>query len=169
MGVMDLSYILKEGSRRKMVPEDYLRHLTMAKFPEDKAKFLQSLILKMRKKQEATLYKKIVGYPGFRELRWRLDVTWATSALKRVLRPSLLLCWTLEDGRIYNMECSIEKFSELRYNVALLLREMQTQHRNFNTKMQQSQKDKILALGKLMKLKKMNCLATGEKERKKNA
>ena len=66
-----------------------------------------------------------VSYPNFQSLQWRLDVTISNSNLKRVLKPSLVLQFILNDGRIKYMECSIDKFHELRFNVSRVLREMQ--------------------------------------------
>eukprot|EP01084_Bolivina_argentea_P003592 6752_1 len=72
-----------------------------------------------------------VSYPHFQNLRWRLDVTISNSNLKRVLKPSLVLSITLSDGRIKYMECSIDKFHELRFNVSRVLREMQVLQQRF--------------------------------------
>lgn len=66
-----------------------------------------------------------VSYPNFQSLQWRLDVTISNSNLKRVLKPSLVLQFILNDGRIKYMECTIDKFHELRFNVSRVLREMQ--------------------------------------------
>ena len=72
-----------------------------------------------------------VSYPHFQNLRWRLDVTISNSNLKRVLKPSLVLSITLSDGRIKYMECTVEKFHELRFNASRVLREMQVLQQRF--------------------------------------
>merc|ERR1711933_529358 len=72
-----------------------------------------------------------VSYPHFQSLRWRLDVTISNSNLKRVLKPSLVLAITLSDGRIKYMECTVDKFHELRFNASRVLREMQVLQQRF--------------------------------------
>merc|ERR1719384_2824215 len=79
-----------------------------------------------------------VSYPHFENLRWRLDVTISNSNLKRVLKPSLVLSITLSDGRIKYMECSVDKFHELRFNVSRVLREMQVLEQRFINDEQQN-------------------------------
>lgn len=73
-----------------------------------------------------------VSYPHFQGLRWRVDVIISNSNVKRALKPSLVLQFTLDDGRIKHMECSVEKFSELRFNVSRVLREMQVLQQRMN-------------------------------------
>lgn len=59
-------------------------------------------------------------------LRWRLDVTISTSALHRVLRPALTMQATLSDGSAYAFHVSKQRFNELRYTAAKLLKDMQS-------------------------------------------
>jgi hypothetical protein len=44
--------------------------------------------------------KAELKYPSLDDLRWRVEVTISTSALSRVLKPSVLLEMTLSDGTI---------------------------------------------------------------------
>lgn len=62
--------------------------------------------------------------PRVAGLRWRVDVAISTSALTRSLRPSVLLQLTLTDGSARRFEVSAGRFQELRYSVALVLKEM---------------------------------------------
>eukprot|EP00117_Sycon_ciliatum_P003730 scpid100159/ scgid8396/ COMM domain-containing protein 5; Hypertension-related calcium-regulated gene protein len=65
-----------------------------------------------------------VRLPHLRSLRWRVDVSISTSALNRIMEPSILAEMTLSDGSVKTFEVPVSKFHELRYNVAYVLREM---------------------------------------------
>lgn len=58
-------------------------------------------------------------------LRWRIDVVISSGSLSRVMRPSILMQMILSDGRIHTFEVSQEQFNQIRYGVAMVLREMQ--------------------------------------------
>ncbi|XP_069468823.1 COMM domain-containing protein 5 isoform X2 [Ambystoma mexicanum] len=62
--------------------------------------------------------------PSVEDLRWRVDVAISTSSLARALQPSILMQLKLSDGTSCRFEVPVAKFQELRYNVALLLKEM---------------------------------------------
>ncbi|XP_007242402.3 COMM domain-containing protein 5 isoform X1 [Astyanax mexicanus] len=62
--------------------------------------------------------------PSLMEFRWRVDVAISTSSLARALQPSVLMQLKLSDGNIHRFEVPVSKFQELRYNVALILKEM---------------------------------------------
>uniref|UniRef100_A0A6Q2XB79 COMM domain-containing protein 5 n=1 Tax=Esox lucius TaxID=8010 RepID=A0A6Q2XB79_ESOLU len=62
--------------------------------------------------------------PSVEDLRWRVDVAISTSSLARALQPSILMQMKLSDGSAHRFEVSVSKFQELRYNVALILKEM---------------------------------------------
>ncbi|KPP66870.1 hypothetical protein Z043_114588 [Scleropages formosus] len=62
--------------------------------------------------------------PTVEDLRWRVDVAISTSSLVRALQPSILMQMKLSDGRTHQFEVPVSKFQELRYNVALILKEM---------------------------------------------
>ena len=63
-------------------------------------------------------------------MKWRVDVTVSTSAMARVLKPSVLMQITTTDGNAKLFELSVEKFHEVRYSVAKLLLEMDTTEKN---------------------------------------
>ncbi|KAL6064366.1 COMM domain-containing protein [Balamuthia mandrillaris] len=54
-------------------------------------------------------------FPTLKKFEWRVDVAISTSSLNRM---------TLSDGTIRTFELSQEKFHELRFDVARLLKEM---------------------------------------------
>ncbi|XP_072503910.1 COMM domain-containing protein 5 [Notamacropus eugenii] len=64
------------------------------------------------------------GRPTLEAFRWRVDVAISTSSLARSLQPSVLMQLKLSDGRAHRFEVPVAKFQELRYNVALILKEM---------------------------------------------
>ncbi|KAH3759570.1 glutamate receptor 3 [Pelomyxa schiedti] len=66
-----------------------------------------------------------VRYPALVDLKWRVDVTISTSSMSRSLAPYVLMEMTTSDGRIKTFEVPHDKFHELRYNVARVLKEMQ--------------------------------------------
>ncbi|XP_036613286.1 COMM domain-containing protein 5-like [Trichosurus vulpecula] len=62
--------------------------------------------------------------PTVQDFRWRVDVAISTSSLARSLQPSILMQLKLSDGQAHRFEVPVAKFQELRYNVALILKEM---------------------------------------------
>ncbi|XP_067312484.1 COMM domain-containing protein 5 [Pseudorasbora parva] len=58
------------------------------------------------------------------EFRWRVDVAISTSSLARALQPSILMQIKLSDGQTHRFQVPVVKFQELRYNVSLILKEM---------------------------------------------
>ncbi|XP_026135527.1 COMM domain-containing protein 5 [Carassius auratus] len=58
------------------------------------------------------------------DFKWRVDVAISTSSLSRALQPSILMQMKLSDGRLHRFEVPVVKFQELRYNVSLILKEM---------------------------------------------
>uniref|UniRef100_A0A665TMT1 COMM domain-containing protein 5 n=1 Tax=Echeneis naucrates TaxID=173247 RepID=A0A665TMT1_ECHNA len=62
--------------------------------------------------------------PTIEDFKWRVDVAISTSSLARALQPSVLMQIKLSDGSFHRFEVPVSKFQELRYNVALILKEM---------------------------------------------
>ncbi|NWV39426.1 COMD5 protein, partial [Grantiella picta] len=62
--------------------------------------------------------------PTIQDFKWRVDVAISTSSLARALQPSILMMMKLSDGTAHRFEVPVAKFQELRYNVALILKEM---------------------------------------------
>jgi hypothetical protein len=57
-------------------------------------------------------------------MSWRVDVSISTSSLIRTLEPSILIELNLSDGRIVLFETPLNVFHLLRFNIALVLKEM---------------------------------------------
>lgn len=58
-------------------------------------------------------------------MNWRVDVAISSNTMSRVLKPTILMKMQTSDGKIQTFEVSVEKFHEMRYNVAKVLKEMQ--------------------------------------------
>lgn len=63
--------------------------------------------------------------PSLEDLRWRLDVIISTSSLHRVLRPQLTMQCALSDGSTHAFHVSKQRFHELRYTAAKMLKDAQ--------------------------------------------
>ena len=66
-----------------------------------------------------------VSLPRFVAFKWRVDVTISNTFLQRALTPTVLGELLLSNGSSALFEMSIEKFHELRFNVAIVLRDME--------------------------------------------
>ncbi|KAM9835441.1 COMM domain-containing protein 5 [Syngnathus acus] len=73
---------------------------------------------------EAATSQRDPHLPTIEEFKWRVDVAISTSSLARALQPSVLMHLKLSDGSFHQFEVPPAKFQELRYNVALILKEM---------------------------------------------
>ncbi|XP_042732558.1 COMM domain-containing protein 5 isoform X3 [Lagopus leucura] len=73
---------------------------------------------------EGTALAQASRLPNVQDFKWRVDVAISTSSLARALQPSILMLMKLSDGTAHRFEVPVAKFQELRYNVALILKEM---------------------------------------------
>ena len=64
-------------------------------------------------------------FPRIAGVKWRVDVSISTSSLERVMKPSVMMEWTLSTGDVKTFEMNVEQFTKLRYDTARLLRTMQ--------------------------------------------
>lgn len=74
--------------------------------------------------------------PHLADFRWRVDVAISTSTLARSLQPSVLMQLKLSDGSAHRFEVPMAKFQELRYSVALVLKEMADLEKKCERKLQ---------------------------------
>ncbi|XP_069068483.1 COMM domain-containing protein 5 isoform X1 [Pleurodeles waltl] len=95
------------------------------RIPEEFIADLTSIIFGNRRQvlEDASLNQE-TRLPSIEDLRWRVDVAISTSSLARALQPSILMQLKLSNGTAHRFEVPVTKFQELRYNVALLLKEM---------------------------------------------
>lgn len=104
--------VFKEDLKELRIPEEFIVDLTSVIFG-NRRQVLEDAALN----QETRL-------PSIEDLRWRVDVAISTSSLARALQPSILMQLKLSNGTAHRFEVPVTKFQELRYNVALLLKEM---------------------------------------------
>eukprot|EP01114_Cavostelium_apophysatum_P010805 TRINITY_DN2492_c0_g1_i1.p1 TRINITY_DN2492_c0_g1~~TRINITY_DN2492_c0_g1_i1.p1 ORF type:complete len:206 (-),score=36.64 TRINITY_DN2492_c0_g1_i1:80-697(-) len=113
---------IKSRVKTDLIQKDLVQEL---RFPE----YLANDILKLLKTNQAAFEEALVDnrlrYPTLQELRWRVDVTLSTNAMARVLRPTILVQVSTSDGKRKTFDMSVEKFNELRYNVAKTLKEVE--------------------------------------------
>ncbi|XP_056157531.1 COMM domain-containing protein 5 [Lampris incognitus] len=102
----------KEDLRELRIPEDFITDFTSVVFGNRRAAI------------EAVASKRDPHLPTIEDFRWRVDVAISTSSLARALQPSILMQMKLSDGSSQRFEVPASKFQELRYNVALILKEM---------------------------------------------
>ncbi|KAM3838082.1 COMM domain-containing protein 5-like, partial [Diretmus argenteus] len=102
----------KEDLRELRIPEDFIADFASVVFGNRRAAL------------EATASQRDPHLPSIEDFRWRVDVTISTSSLARALQPSILMQMKLSDGTSQRFEVPVSKFQELRYNVALILKEM---------------------------------------------
>lgn len=102
--------------------KDDLREL---KIPEDFITDFSSVVFGSRRPAlEAAASQNDPHLPTMEDFKWRVDVTISTSSLARALQPSVLMQMKLSDGKLHRFEVPLSKFQDLRYNVALILKEM---------------------------------------------
>ncbi|NXK02440.1 COMD5 protein, partial [Herpetotheres cachinnans] len=100
------------SSRSTWIPEDFIVDFSSIVFGN------------RRPTSEGTTLIQGSRLPSVQDLKWRVDVAISTSSLARALQPSILMMMKLSDGTAHRFEVSVAKFQELRYNVALILKEM---------------------------------------------
>ncbi|MGH0169375.1 UNVERIFIED_CONTAM: hypothetical protein FKN15_056773 [Acipenser sinensis] len=107
--------LLKEALRLllfQMIAEEFIADFASVIFGSRRA------VLESAAAQQGT------RWAGIADFRWRVDVAISTSSLARALQPSILMQMKLTDGNAHRFEVPVSKFQELRYNVALILKEM---------------------------------------------
>ncbi|KAL2767394.1 COMM domain-containing protein 5 [Daubentonia madagascariensis] len=106
------------------IPQDLVRDLSSVVFGS------QRPLLDFAAQQQGTWLPHVAGF------RWRVDVAISTSALARSLQPSVLMQLKLSDGSAHRFEVPTAKFQELRYSVALVLKEMSDLEKRCERKLQ---------------------------------
>lgn len=110
------------ASLRQEAFKDDLRDL---KIPEEFISDFSSVAFGSRRSVlEASAAQSDPRLPSLQELRWRVDVDISTGSVSRALQPSVLMQMRLSDHSVQQFQVPVSKFQELRYNVALILKEM---------------------------------------------
>ncbi|XP_020495068.1 COMM domain-containing protein 5 [Labrus bergylta] len=102
----------KENLRELRIPEDFISDFSSVVFGN------------RRSALETATSTNDPHLPALQDFKWRVDVAISTSSLSRALRSSVLMQMKLSDGSFHCFEVPLSKFQELRYNTALILKEM---------------------------------------------
>ncbi|KAK7869319.1 hypothetical protein R5R35_012882 [Gryllus longicercus] len=95
-------------------------------FPEEVAAEFMNILCDPRRE---TFFNKVCHNTynsKLTRLRWRIDITISSSILSRVLEPCICIEMILSNGSVIVFELSMAKFHYLRYNVATVLKEMES-------------------------------------------
>jgi len=123
-----------KGSLKQEVFKEDLKEL---KIPADYITDIASLVFGAKRSCiDGEVRDKQPGAASLDLLRWKVDVTISTSVLNRVLEPTIMMEMTLSDGKQQQFAVPISQFHELRYNVALVLNEMEALERRSILKIQ---------------------------------
>ncbi|KAG8448275.1 hypothetical protein GDO86_015389 [Hymenochirus boettgeri] len=120
--ILKVALRLPVSSLKQEVFKEDLKEL---RIPEDLIDDFANVVYGNRRPVlEDVALKQGVRLPTVTDMRWRVDVAISTSSLSRALQPSILMQLKLSDGASHRFEVPVAKFQELRYNVALILKEM---------------------------------------------
>ncbi|KAJ8936450.1 hypothetical protein NQ314_012312 [Rhamnusium bicolor] len=64
-------------------------------------------------------------------LKWKIDISLSNSALLKKIPTSIILCLTLKNNNKYTIEVEGKTFHKLRFNIALILKELTLLKSNF--------------------------------------
>ncbi|XP_074078802.1 COMM domain-containing protein 5 [Macrotis lagotis] len=120
-----LHALLREALRlpaAALKPDAFREGLRQLQVPDEFAEALGEVVFGARRPELGR--ERAARLPRLADFRWRVDVAISTSALARSLQPSILMQLRLSDGKALRFEAPLAKFQELRYNVALILKEM---------------------------------------------
>eukprot|EP01103_Thecamoeba_quadrilineata_P020348 TRINITY_DN8680_c0_g1_i1.p1 TRINITY_DN8680_c0_g1~~TRINITY_DN8680_c0_g1_i1.p1 ORF type:complete len:204 (+),score=35.38 TRINITY_DN8680_c0_g1_i1:1-612(+) len=116
---------LRTAIRNKAKIDSFQSLLTELRFPEIFVNELVKVLQTSRSTLESSATENSLKLPQIEDLSWRIDVTISTTSMARVMKPSIIIQLTLNDGRIKTFEVSNDKFHELRYNMSKVLKEME--------------------------------------------
>lgn len=120
--------ILSEAIRipsSSLKPEAFKEDLRELRIPEDFISDFASVVFGSRRAALETVTSQNDPHlPTLLDFKWRVDVSISTSSLARALQPSVLMQMKLSDESLQSFEVPMSKFQELRYNAALILKEM---------------------------------------------
>lgn len=129
IAVTGLSVLLRLAMRlppASLKAEQLAEDLTELKLPADLVTDIGRVVFGSRRESIVhALQAARPHYPGLVRLLWRVDVGISTSALARTLKPCVLMRLALTDGTVRTIELSADKFHDLRYAVACILKEME--------------------------------------------
>jgi len=125
-----LHYILRSAIRSKVSQEHLQADLNEIKFPQACTQDIAKVIQKGRTVLEDQALDQRIRFPTLSSLKWRVDVIVSSSFTSRVMTPVVMMETTASDGPKNTFELSVDKFHELRYNVAKVLKDMEDLEHN---------------------------------------
>ncbi|RNA10605.1 COMM domain-containing 5 [Brachionus plicatilis] len=124
-------YKLIKYSKRSSIKQDTIKAdlLDFLKLPEEfVSDFMMVITGHRREYMEKNLSLNYPKYPVIASINWRIDVSISSSSVTRGLVPTITLKMELSDGRIKTLEMDVPMFHLIRFNVALVLKEMSDNH-----------------------------------------
>jgi len=119
-------FLLRTAIRLPTLKPTILRDdLLSLQIPQDFVADFVKVVEASRGQVGSLAFEHKLRMPTIEKMQWRVDVAISTSALSRVLKPNVTIQLTLSDGSIKSFEISTLLFHDLRYNVALVLKEME--------------------------------------------
>jgi len=112
---------IHKGTKTGFVKGD----LEELRFPKSFIQDFATALDKSRTKFEDVSAAQKVTFPSVEDLQYRVDVIIATNSIARVLKPKIFMELTTSEGQIRQFEMSDDKFHELRFNVAKVLKDME--------------------------------------------
>jgi len=118
-------FVLVKSAIRSRVKLDQIQKdlQELRAMPQFLTQDLVSLLKDTKQNFQTALVNKRLRYPTLEAVKWRVDVTISTQTMSRVLKPSVLMEIHTSDGKRRTFEMSVEKFHELRFNVAKMLKD----------------------------------------------
>ncbi|XP_063045624.1 COMM domain-containing protein 5 [Engraulis encrasicolus] len=120
-GLLKEALRLPKSTFKQEVFQEDLRTLRIS---EEFIADFSSVVFGNRRPLESVGTPQVADLPCIKEFNWRVDVAISTSSIARALQPSILTEVKLSDDTRHHIEIPISKFQELRYNIALILKEM---------------------------------------------
>eukprot|EP01112_Ceratiomyxa_fruticulosa_P009221 TRINITY_DN2401_c0_g1_i1.p1 TRINITY_DN2401_c0_g1~~TRINITY_DN2401_c0_g1_i1.p1 ORF type:complete len:210 (+),score=33.90 TRINITY_DN2401_c0_g1_i1:173-802(+) len=120
-----LMYIIRLAIKSRVSVENFQNDLADIRIPQPIITDLVTVLKKSRGNLESSALENRLKFPTLTSLRWRVDVIISSSNLARVLTPLLTMQVTDSAGEIRTFELTIDRFHELRYNVAKVLKDME--------------------------------------------
>ncbi|XP_060537366.1 uncharacterized protein LOC132708802 [Cylas formicarius] len=103
--------------------KDFIQQLLEVGFTN---KFLEDLPLVSNRQELVDTYF-MPSYEHFQNvdtIKWRIDISLHNSTLGSKILPSIMLIIKMKDGRCYTIEMNLIMFHKLRFNIAVILKEM---------------------------------------------
>ncbi|XP_059972408.1 COMM domain-containing protein 5 isoform X1 [Mesoplodon densirostris] len=118
-------------------PDAFKNQLQELCIPQDLVVDLASVVFgSQRPLLDSAARQQGAWLPHVADFRWRVDVAISTSTLARSLQPSVLMQLKLSDGSALRFEVPTAKFQELRFAVAMVLKEMADLEKRCERKLQ---------------------------------